>query len=338
MRITAILFIFTLSFVIQILLLELVYKEVLGIFAGCKVITKFCEMKIILFSRPSSGASIERFSALIESIENRSIAYAVNSSAADWFAQNGGTPIDKSLQYDTMDEVLSPEAIVISYGGDGTLLSAVRLLGGKNTPILAINSGRLGFLATVSQEEAVEALDALLEGKFTTERRTLLQVEGDIENEIAFPLAFNEFSVQRRHMGMIGTRVEIDGRIVANYWSDGVIVATPTGSTAYSLSAGGPILAPECHCMVLTPIAPHNLTMRPLVVPDDCTIRLTIDTRDPQAVAAIDNENFTIHNNSSFTITRAREEVFLIKLQNISFYDALKNKMMWGLDGRESKF
>ena len=295
-------------------------------------------MKIILFSRPSTGASIERFSALIESIQSRSIAFAVNNSAAEWFAENGGMEIPQSLRYESMQEVLTPDSVVISYGGDGTLLSAVRLLGGKNNPVLGINSGRLGFLAIVSQEEAVEALDALIEGRFTTEKRTLLKVEGDVEDEISFPLAFNEFSVQRRHMGMIGTKVEIDGRVVANYWSDGVVVATPTGSTAYSLSAGGPILAPECHCMVLTPIAPHNLTMRPLVVPDSCSIRLTIDTRDPQAVAAIDNENFTIRNNSSFTITRAEEEVFLVKLQNISFYDTLKNKMMWGLDGRESKF
>lgn len=295
-------------------------------------------MKIILFSRPSAGASVERFSTLIESIKTHSIAFAVNNYAAEWYAAQGGRGIDQKDCYDTMEEVLTPDSVVISYGGDGTLLSAVRMLGGKNNPILGINSGRLGFLATVSQEDAVRALDALVEGAFTTEKRALLQIEGDIEDEVLFRLAFNEFSVQRRHMGMIGTKVEIDGRVVANYWSDGVIVASPTGSTAYSLSAGGPILAPECHCMVLTPIAPHNLTMRPLVVPDSCSIRLTIDTRDPQAVAAIDNENFTIRNNSSFTITRAKEEVFLVKLQNISFYDTLKNKMMWGLDGRESKF
>ncbi|MBQ8272706.1 MAG: NAD(+)/NADH kinase [Tidjanibacter sp.] len=295
-------------------------------------------MKIILFSRPSAGASVERFSTLIESIKTHSIAFAVNNYAAEWYAAKGGRGIEPKNCYDTMDEVLTPDSVIISYGGDGTLLSAVRMLGGKSNPILGINSGRLGFLATVSQEDAVRALDELVEGAFTTEKRALLQIEGDIEDEVSFHLAFNEFSVQRRHMGMIGTKVEIDGRVVANYWSDGVIVASPTGSTAYSLSAGGPILAPECHCMVLTPIAPHNLTMRPLVVPDSCSIRLTIDTRDPQAVAAIDNENFTIRNNSSFTITRAKEEVFLVKLQNISFYDTLKNKMMWGLDGRESKF
>ena len=294
-------------------------------------------MKIILFARPSSGASIERFSSLLEGVKARNIDYKINDLAAEWFTQNGGWEISSPRRYSSMQTVLENDTIVISYGGDGTLLSAVRSLGGKEVPILAINSGRLGFLATVPQEEALEAIDKLLSGDYTIEKRTLLKVEGDIENEVAFPLAFNEFSVQRSHMGMIGTKVEIDGRVVANYWSDGMLIATPTGSTAYSLSAGGPILAPECHCMVLTPIAPHNLTMRPVVVPDSSRIRITVDSREPHAVAAIDNENFTIHNGSSFTITRAEEQVFLVRLQNISFYDTLKEKMMWGLDGRESK-
>lgn len=294
-------------------------------------------MKIILFLRPSLGASREYFGALIENIRARGVEFCANDAAAEWFAQGGSGEIPEEYRYSSIQQVLTDDSIVISYGGDGTLLSAVRSLGGREIPVLGINSGRLGFLATVSQQEATEALDALLAGNYEIEKRTLLRVEGDIQEGVTFRLAFNEFSVQRTHMGMIGTKVEIDGRVVANYWSDGMLVATPTGSTAYSLSAGGPILAPECNCMVLTPIAPHNLTMRPVVVPDSSRIRITIDARDPHAVAAIDNENFTISNGSSFTITRAKEQVFLVKLQNISFYDTLKKKMMWGLDGRESK-
>lgn len=294
-------------------------------------------MKIILFSRPSLSTSIEHFGALIKGIKARNIDFSVNEAAAEWFAQRGDEALSSAHIYGSMSEVLTDDSVVLSYGGDGTLLSAVRHLEGRPIPILGINSGRLGFLAIVSQEEALAALDALLAGNFTTEERTLLQIEGDVEEDVEFSLAFNEFSIQRQHMGMIGIKVEIDGRTVANYWSDGVLVATPTGSTAYSLSAGGPILAPECNCIVLTPIAPHNLTMRPIVIPDSSRIRLTIDARDPFAVAAIDNESFTIKNGSSFTITRAQERVFLVKLQNISFYDTLKNKMMWGLDSRESK-
>ena len=303
----------------------------------CKVTTNFCEMKIILFSRPSASTNSEHFGALIEGIKARNIDFAVNGSAADWYTTQGGIEVPQCAIYSSMEEALTDDSIVISYGGDGTLLSAVRALGGRKVPVLGINSGRLGFLATASLEDTESALNALVKGDFSIEERAMLKVEGDIEEEIGFPLAFNEFSIQRQHMGMIGIRVEIDGRNVANYWSDGVLVATPTGSTAYSLSAGGPILTPGCHCLVLTPFAPHNLTMRPIVIPDSSRIRLSINTRDPHALAAIDNEYFTIHNNSSFTISRAEEQVFLVKLQNISFYDTLKKKMMWGLDGRESK-
>ena len=125
--------------------------------------------------------------------------------------------------------------------------------------------------------------------------------------------------------------------MTAAYFGNGVILSTPTGSTAYSLSAGGPIVTPACNCLVLSPLTPHNLTMRPIVIPDSSTVRLTIDARDPQALVGIDNENFAINSGASFTITRAEREVFLVRLQNKSFYDTLKDKMMWGVDSRESK-
>ncbi len=294
-------------------------------------------MKIILFSRPTEKSSIENFGALLESIETHNFEWVVNSSAAEWLAERGVVAATAERCYDAIADVVTPDSVVISYGGDGTLLSAVRSLGGAPTPILGINSGRLGFLATVSKEEFDVALDALAEGNYCIEQRSMLHIEGDFDVPVTFPLAFNEFSIQRSHMGMIGIKVEIDGRLAANYWSDGALIATPTGSTAYSLSAGGPIVAPTCNCLILTPIAPHNFTMRPIVIPDSSTIRLTIDARDLHALAGIDNESYTISNGASFEITRAKEQVFLVKLQNISFYDTLKEKMMWGLDSRESK-
>lgn len=294
-------------------------------------------MKIILFSRPSERSSADHFRALLESIEAHDFEWVVNSGTAEWLADRGVAEVPTERIYNAISDVTTADSVVISYGGDGTLLSAVRSLGGVMVPILGINSGRLGFLATVAKEDFCIALDALSVGDYRIERRSLLHIEGDFEEKVEFPLAFNEFSIQRSHMGMIGIKVEIDGRLAANYWSDGALIATPTGSTAYSLSAGGPIVAPECNCMILTPIAPHNFTMRPIVIPDSSTIRLTIDARDPHALASIDNESHTIANGASFTITRAKEQVFLVKLQNNSFYDTLKDKMMWGLDSRESK-
>lgn len=303
----------------------------------CKGITNSWEMKIILFSRPSAKSSADNFGALLDSIEAHDFEWCINDTAAQWLAAQGMAERVDKQQYSDINTVIDNDSVVISYGGDGTMLSAVRAIGGASVPVLGINSGRLGFLAPVSKDDFNLALDALMTGDYRIEKRSLLRIEGEFDKQSHFPLAFNEFSIQRSHMGMIGIKVEIDGRLAANYWSDGVIVATPTGSTAYSLSAGGPIVAPECNCLILTPIAPHNFTMRPIVIPDSSTIRLTIDARDPHALAGIDNDSFSINNGASFTLTRAEQQVFLIKLQNISFYNTLKDKMMWGLDSRESK-
>ena len=184
-------------------------------------------MKIILFSRPSEKSSADHFGALLESIEEHNFEWVVNSSTAEWLASKGVAEVAKERIYDAINDVVTPNSVVISYGGDGTLLSAVRSLGGAPTPILGINSGRLGFLATVSKDEFCVALDALACGDYRIEQRSLLRIEGDFQKPVAFPLAFNEFSIQRSHMGMIGIKVEIDGRLAANYWSDGALIATP---------------------------------------------------------------------------------------------------------------
>lgn len=293
-------------------------------------------MKIILYSRPSASISAEMFDKLIESIAERGLEYKLNRPMAEWVTSKGSAAAAKSAVYDTLADTDAADSVVISYGGDGTMLEAVRAVGGAHIPVLGINSGRLGFLSTVSKSELASALDALVGGDYTIEQRALLHIEGDFGDKVAFPYALNEFSIQRQHMGMIGIKVEIDGRSAVNYWSDGALVATPTGSTAYSLSAGGPIVTPECKCMILTPIAPHNLTMRPIVVPDDSTVRLTVEARNPYALAGIDNENFRVADGASFVVTKADKHVFLVRLQNISFCDTLKNKMMWGLDGRDA--
>ena len=291
-------------------------------------------MKIILFSRPTEKSSVENFGALLESIEAHNFEWVVNSSAAEWLAERGIVATSAERCYDAIADVVTPDSVVISYGGDGTLLSAVRSLGGAPTPILGINSGRLGFLATVSKEEFDVALDALAEGNYCIEQRSMLRIEGDFDVPVTFPLAFNEFSIQRSHMGMIGIKVEIDGRLAANYWSDGALIATPTGSTAYALSAGGPVVAPSCTCLVIAPLAPHNLTMRPVVVPDTSRIRLKVRTRHAEAFATLDNRSYAAGDGAEFVIGKAEKPIFLAVPHNISFYDALRNKMMWGVDIR----
>lgn len=236
-----------------------------------------------------------------------------------------------------LDFSLNPETpegcdLALSFGGDGTFLSAVRKMGRQRIPILGINSGRLGFMAAVAIEEIGKAMDDLKEGRYSVEERTLLQVSNGLEG-----LAVNEFTIQKEGTAMVSVEIEIDGEHVATYWADGVIVSTSTGSTAYSLSVGGAILAPGCRCLILSPIAPHNLNIRPLVVPDTSCITLKVSTRTGGgAIATIDNRECLVPDGSVFELAKAPQMLQVIRPAGNSFYKTLRNKLLWGVDARNN--
>lgn len=235
-----------------------------------------------------------------------------------------------------VDHTVYPDAegadMALSYGGDGTLLDCVRRLG--HLPVLGINSGRLGFLASVPREEMVAAFEAIKKGEYTLEQRPLIDVSWDYPAGPEYPFAFNDFAIQRGGTGMISVEARIDGELVATYWGDGVLVSTPAGSTAYALSVGGPIVAPGCGCMLMSPIAPHNLTMRPIVVPDGSEIMLRVSTRDKYAYASLDDSRYEVGGGAAFRLTRAQRDVRLVRLPGTSFYRTLREKMLWGIDPR----
>jgi NAD+ kinase len=239
------------------------------------------------------------------------------------------------LDYGICPEGVEGADVAVSWGGDGTLLDCMRLVGRHGIPVLGVNSGRLGFLANVPREGMAQAFDDLREGRFRAEPRALIEVDGSFPAQPDYPFAFNEFSLQRGGTGMIAVEAWVDGEMVATYWGDGAILSTPAGSTAYSLSVGGPVVAPGCECFVLSPIAPHNLTMRPVVIPDRSEVTLRVSTRDRYAYAALDNSRYEVPGGESFRLRKAGNGVFLVALQNISFYDTLRNKMLWGVDQRE---
>ncbi|MDE5944998.1 MAG: NAD(+)/NADH kinase [Rikenella sp.] len=224
--------------------------------------------------------------------------------------------------------------LALSFGGDGTFLSAVRKMGQESSiPILGINSGRLGFMASVAMEEIGEALDELREGRYRVEERTLLAVRGDGSEGIAV----NEFTVQKAGTAMVSVEIGIDGECVATYWADGVIVSTSTGSTAYSMSVGGAILAPGCRCLILSPIAPHNLNIRPLVIPDTSVVTLRVRTRDGRgAIATIDNRETAVADGATFRLAQADHRLRVVRPAGNSFYKALRNKLLWGVDARNN--
>ncbi len=200
---------------------------------------------------------------------------------------------------------------------------------------MGINYGRLGFLASVSREGIFEAVDDIVNGRFDVEERMLLRADGDFGTAVDYPYAFNEFSLQKNGVAMVSIELFIDGEPVTSFQGDGLILSTPTGSTAYALSVGGPILAPDCPAFILVPLASHNLTLRPLVIRERSEIRLRVCSRTGDAIATLDNREYNVLSGSEFVIRKAKKSAFLVKLQNNSFYGTLRDKMMWGVDSRK---
>ena len=294
-------------------------------------------MKIILFSRAQIAHTPEEIRQLFDAIELFGFDYAVNEEFAPVVRQTAGIELPPERVYGRHIGKQPAETVMVCYGGDGTLLEGVHRLCGAPVPVMGINAGHLGFLTSAPSAGLNLIFDDIAAGRITTEPRSLLRIEGDFAERPDSTLALNEFTVQRHGAGMISVETYVDDQMVATYHGDGVIVSTPTGSTAYSLSVGGPIVAPMCECFIIAPIAPHNLTMRPMVIPDSSVVSFRVNSRALRSSVSLDNRSFDIPCGSEFTVRKAEKPIFLINLQNISFYDTLRNKMMWGLDSWEGR-
>ena len=222
----------------------------------------------------------------------------------------------------------------VSLGGDGTLLDSITYIGKREIPILGINTGRLGFLATVSREETAQAIEALCKGKVKTSSRTLVKLESSGKLFPDFPYALNDFTILKKDSSMIRVEVLVNGEQLNSYWSDGLIVATPTGSTGYSLSCGGPLVHPKSGCLVITPVSPHNLTMRPMVIPDSAELSFRVECRSRKFQVSLDSRSETIDCNETLTLHRASFHVKLVQLNHHHYFDTLRQKLNWGLDVR----
>jgi NAD+ kinase len=224
---------------------------------------------------------------------------------------------------------------MLSLGGDGTLLETLTYIRNLGIPVLGINTGRLGFLANVAKTEISLAIDALAEKKFEIENRALLSVTSpnNLFGEVNY--ALNELTIFKKDSSsMITIHTYINGAYLNSYFADGLLVATPTGSTAYSLSCGGPIVMPDSQNFIITPIAPHNLNVRPLVIPDSNTIKLKVEGRSSHYLASLDSRNEIIDSSVELTIKKADFSLRLIRLENQNFFNTIRNKLLWGLDKR----
>ena len=234
------------------------------------------------------------------------------------------TDLDKSID------------ILISIGGDGTILRAATFVGDSGIPILGVNAGRLGFLAKVQKENIALFLQIVLEKKYTISKRTLLTIDCYPKGaDIGINFAMNEISVSRKDTtSMMTIETYLNDEYLNSYWADGLIISTPTGSTGYSLSCGGPILTPEVKGLVITPIAPHNLNARPLVIPDDLEIKLKISGREEQYLVSLDSRITSVNNNSELKIKKTSFQIHMVEIPDETFLKTLRNKLLWGEDKR----
>lgn len=225
--------------------------------------------------------------------------------------------------------------LILSIGGDGTFLKSVTYVRDSGVPILGINTGRLGFLANISKDQIHRALEEVKLGNYSHQKRSLLRVESESNLFGEDNFALNEVTIHKRDdASMITVHAKLDGSYLNSYWVDGLIVATPTGSTAYSLSCGGPIITPGCQVHILTPIAPHNLNVRPMVVPDHLPVELSVEGRGRRFLISLDSTAKSIRQGEVIVVRKAEYMINVVKFEETTFLNTIRNKMLWGLDRR----
>ena len=226
--------------------------------------------------------------------------------------------------------------VLFSIGGDGTILDAVPLIGDSGIPVLGINMGRLGFISSVAKDEMGKAIASILEGRFTTESRSLLELvapQGVFDDAVNY--ALNEINIIRNpEHSLLAIKVFVNDVFLNTYWGDGILMATPTGSTAYSLSAGGPILTPDSHNFVITPIAAHNLTVRPIVIPDDSVVRIHVEGREKKFVFSMDSRVCALDTSVELVVRKADFCIHTVRMEGTDFFSTIRNKLSWGKDNR----
>lgn len=224
---------------------------------------------------------------------------------------------------------------IFSVGGDGTFLQSVLQIRSFSVPVIGVNGGRLGFLADISAEQINDALFNIFNKNYKIVERSMLEVEFSDRENLDFNYVLNEMTVLKTdNSSMLNVAAYIDGEFLNNYWADGLIIATPTGSTAYSLSVGGPILTPNSENIIITPLAPHTLTVRPMVVPDNCTITLKVEGRGSNYLTSLDSRSVSVEFSTVITVKKAQFKLKTLQLPEQPFFYTLRNKLMWGIDRR----
>ena len=290
-------------------------------------------MKVAIYCKRVPEEAVDSVLILVNELMSKNVQLYMNASFSDFLKSkniSGDFIIGSSLEdVDTAPDML------ISIGGDGTILDTVTSIGDSEIPIVGFNTGRLGFLANNAKEDAKQIVEMLMNGNYELEQRSLLSLETNDKLFGENNFALNELTVHKKDSAsMMTIHTYINDEYLNSYWADGLILSTPTGSTAYSLSCGGPILIPQSKSFVINPIAPHNLSARPIIVSDDVEIKLRIEGREDEFLATLDSRTRTISNDTELKVVKSQFCINLVKFEEQNFYNTIRNKLLWGMDKR----
>ncbi|MFT4662983.1 MAG: NAD+ kinase [Patiriisocius sp.] len=288
-------------------------------------------MKIGLYGTENKEATHIVMLQLIELLKNRGVEVYIYDKFKDLST--------KSVQgiFKNQSDIEGNLDYVLSIGGDGTFLSTATLVGNSGIPVLGINTGRLGFLANVSRDNIEHNIDLLVEGRFTIDSRSMISLNTKSKMFGDTNFALNEIAIHKKDSAsMVVIHVEADGNFLNSYWADGLIISTPTGSTAYSMSCGGPILVPRNKNFIVTPKAAHHLNIRPIVVPDDIELKLTVEGRDKEFLVSLDSRSESFKATEELIVSRANFDLKMVKPEGSTFLNTMRSKLHWGIDKRNS--
>jgi len=291
-------------------------------------------MKVAIYSRIIEEDHYGDVQLFFDELINHKIEPVIFSPFFEQIRHKINLPVSPAT-FASSEQLSADIDFILSFGGDGTLLDTVTLVRDKGIPVMGINFGRLGFLAGIGRNELAAAVKSIRRRTFVVDKRTMIHVDADQPLFGPVPYALNEFAIHKRDTEpMIKIHTYLNGEFLNTYWADGLIVATPTGSTGYSLSCDGPIVFPESGSFVITPVAPHNLNVRPIVVPDDNIISFEIESRSEQIICALDSRREIVDKNVQLAVRKESFDLNLVRLNENNFLQTLRNKLSWGLDKR----
>ena len=291
-------------------------------------------MRIALFGKEFTSSQLDYIRILVETLENQGCEILVWKPFHDFMKDRISFRSEISL-FQEHGDLKGKADMLFSVGGDGTMLHSVRLVRDSGIPIAGVNLGRMGFLSSIPQGEIIEAVDDIMENRYRIVKRSLISLLSPANLFSDFNFAFNELSINKKETAtLVVVHVWVNNQLLHSYWTDGLLIATPTGSTAYSLSCGGPILTPDSHNFVITPIASHNLSVRPVVIPDNSQIRIKVESRDHQALVGLDSQSAIITPEDELVVGKAEFEIKLVQRLNETFFSTIRAKLNWGSDIR----